>query len=135
MLVDVLRNSLGLTATKKACGRMECGACTVLIDGAPHEACTYIALRAVGHSIVTSEIATNDPVVNSLQQAWVTADGAQCGYCGPGQIMAAAALLKSNPNPTVDEIKAALNGNLCRCGNYPHIILAVQLAATNLGGA
>jgi aerobic-type carbon monoxide dehydrogenase small subunit (CoxS/CutS family) len=135
MLVDVLREDLDLIATKRPCNRMSCGACTVLVDGVPHESCTLMAIRMVGHNIVTSEIAKADPVVNALQQAWVTADGGQCNYCGPGQIMAATALLKSNPNPTVPQIKAALSGNLCRCGNYMHIIAAVQLAATNLGGA
>ena len=135
MLVDVLRNGLGLVATKKPCNRMECGGCTVLIDGVPRESCSVIALRAVGHSIVTSEITTGDPVVNALQQAWLTEDGGQCCYCSPGFIMTATALLKGNPNPTVDQIKAGLSGNLCRCGNYLHIISAVQLAATNLGGA
>jgi aerobic-type carbon monoxide dehydrogenase small subunit (CoxS/CutS family) len=135
MLVDVLREDLDLIATKRPCNRMSCGACTVLVDGVPHESCTLMAIRMVGHNIVTSEIAKADPVVNALQQAWITADGGQCNYCGSGQIMAATALLKSNPNPTVPQIKAALSGNLCRCGNYMHIIAAVQLAATNLGGA
>lgn len=134
MLVDVIRNDLGLIATKKSCNRMQCGICTVLIDGVPRESCQVMALRAVGHKIVTSEIAQGDPVVNALQQAWVTEDGGQCTYCGPGQIMAATALLKSNTNPTIPQIKAALSGNLCRCGNYMHIIAAVQAAAKNLGG-
>ncbi|MGA2200037.1 MAG: (2Fe-2S)-binding protein [Nitrososphaerales archaeon] len=135
MLVDVLREDLGLIATKRACDRMSCGSCTVLIDGVPHESCTYMALRGVGHKIVTSEIATGDPVVNTLQQAWPIADGGQCNYCASGQIMAATYLLKNNPTPSVADIKAALSGNICRCGNYLHIIDAVQLAASNLGGA
>jgi aerobic-type carbon monoxide dehydrogenase small subunit (CoxS/CutS family) len=135
MLVDVLRDTMGLIATKRPCNRMECGACTVLIDGVPHESCGVLAMRAVGHTIMTAEIAAKDPVVNALQQAWVTADGAQCGFCGPGFIMSSTALLKANPNPTVADIKEALSGNLCRCGNYVHIIAAVQLAAKNLGGA
>jgi aerobic-type carbon monoxide dehydrogenase small subunit (CoxS/CutS family) len=135
MLVDVLRDDLSLIATKKACNRASCGVCTVLVDGVPHESCHVMAIRMVGHNIVTSEIAKADPVVNALQQAWVTEDGGQCNYCGPGNIMAATALLKSNPNPTVPQIKAALSGNLCRCGNYVQIIAAVQAAAKNLGGA
>jgi aerobic-type carbon monoxide dehydrogenase small subunit (CoxS/CutS family) len=94
-----------------------------------------MAIRAVGHTIMTAEIATGDPVVNALQQAWVTQDGGQCGFCSPGFIMAAAGLLKSNTNPSVDDIKSALSGNLCRCGNYYQIIAAVQAAATALGGA
>lgn len=141
MLVDVLRDGLDLIATKRPCNRSMCGGCTVLIDGKAYESCTIMALRAVGHKIETGEVgalaATNaaaDPVVNALQQAWVTADGGQCTYCGPGFVMAAAALLKANPSPTLPQIKAALSGNLCRCGNYSHIISAVQLAATNLAG-
>lgn len=135
MLADVLREDLGLIATKKTCNRASCGTCTVLIDGEPHEACTVLTVRMAGHTIVTSEIGKNDPVVNALQQAWVTEDGGQCNYCGPGSIMAAAALLKSNPTPTVQQIKAALSGNLCRCGNYVQIIAAVQAAATNLAAS
>lgn len=134
MLVDVLREDLNLVATKRPCNRSMCGGCTVLIDGKAYESCNVMALRAVGHTITTGEIATGDPVVNALQEAWVTADGAQCGYCGPGMVSAAAALLKVNSNPTVPEIMAALSGNLCRCANYTHIINAVQLAATNLAG-
>jgi len=135
MLVDVLNNSMGLIGAKRACNRMECGACTVLIDGVAYESCNVMAIRAAGHSIMTAEIATGDPVVNALQQAWVTADGAQCGFCGPGFIMTAAELLKQNANPSINDIKETLSGNLCRCGNYTHIINAVQLAAANLGGA
>ena len=135
MLVDVLRDDLSLVATKKTCNRASCGACTVLVDGVPHESCHVMALRMVGHTILTSEMAKGDPVVNALQQAWVTEDGGQCNWCGAGQIMAATALLKSNPSPTVPQIKAALSGNLCRCGNYVQIIAAVQTAAKNLGGA
>ena len=135
MLVDVLREDLGLIATKRPCDRMSCGSCTVLVDGVPHESCTYMALRGVGHKIMTSEIATGDPVVNALQQAWPIADGGQCNYCASGQIMAATYLLKNNPNPSVADIKDGLSGNICRCGNYLHIIDAVQLAAANLGGA
>jgi len=135
MLVDVLREDLGLIATKRPCDRMCCGACTVLIDGLPHESCTIMAVRAAGHTIVTSEITKGDPVVDALQQAWPVADGGQCCYCASGQIMAATYLLKTNPNPSVADIKEALSGNLCRCGNYLHMIDAVQLAASNLGGA
>lgn len=134
MLVDVLRDTLGLTAAKRPCNHNSCGGCTVLIDGKAFESCSYLAIRAVGHSITTAEIADKDPTVNALQQAWVEADGGQCTYCGPGQIMAAAALLNANKNPSVADIKTALSGNLCRCGNYMHIIDAVTLAAKNLRG-
>lgn len=135
MLVDVLRESMNLIATKRPCNRNECGACTVLIDGKAYESCNFMAIRAAGHTILTGEGGASDPVVSALQQAWVTADGGQCTFCGPGMINAAAALLKQNPNPAISDIKAGLSGNLCRCGNYTHIINAVQLAATNLGGA
>ncbi len=134
MLVDVISDTIGLIATKRPCNRMECGACTVLIDGVPHESCGVMAIRAVGHTIWTSEMNAKDPVVNALQQAWVTDFGGQCAYCSPGFIMAATALLKANPNPTVGQIKTATSSNLCRCGNYMHIISAIQLAATNLAG-
>jgi len=134
LLVDVLRDSMGLIATKKACNRMTCGSCTVLIDGQAFEACGYLAVCAAGHQIITPEIATKDPVVNALQQAAPIADMAQCGYCNPGIIMAATPLLKQNTNPSVADIKAALSGNICRCGNYVHIIDTVMLAAKTLRG-
>ena len=134
LLVDVLRDTMGLIATKKACNRMTCGSCTVLIDGQAIEACGYLAVRAAGHQIVTAEIATKDPVVNALQQAAPIADMAQCGYCNPGIIMAATPLLRQNNNPSVADVKAALSGNICRCGNYMHIINTVMLAAQNLRG-
>ena len=144
MLVNVIRDSVGLTGTKRPCNRMECGGCTVLIDGVPYNSCQYIAIRAVGKKILTTEagVASTakgapqpDPVISALQSAFVENDGGQCGYCSPGQIMSAAALLKANPNPSVDDIKAAQAGHLCRCGNYPNIIASIQLAAKNLGGA
>ena len=145
MLANVLRDDLGLVGTKMGCNRMECGACTVLIDGQAHEACQYPAIRAVGHNILTVEAGvpaqaagskvTADAVIVALQNAWVQNDGGQCAFCGPGQIMAAAQLLKTNTNPTVDQIKAGLSGNLCRCGNYLNIIASVQAAAASLGGA
>jgi aerobic-type carbon monoxide dehydrogenase small subunit (CoxS/CutS family) len=145
MLANVLRDDLGLIGTKMGCNRMSCGACTVLIDGLAHEACQFPAYRAVGHAILTveggvpaqaptSKVAA-DPIVVALQNAWVANDGGQCAFCGPGMIMAAAQLLKTNTNPTVDQIKATLSGNLCRCGNYLNIIASVQAAATALGGA
>jgi len=143
-LANVLREELGLIGTKIACSRMHCGACTVLVDGAPHESCQYLALWADGKNVTTIEAGlmaatlkppgTPDRVVAAIQTAWVQQDGGQCGYCSPGQIMTAAALLKQNPNPSVDQIKANNSGNLCRCGNYPNIIASIQLAAKNLGG-
>ncbi len=147
MLATVLREDLGLVGTKMGCNRMACGACTVLIDGEAHEACQYPAIRAGGHTILTTEgglptmsstgtvAVPADPVIAALQAAWVQNDGGQCAFCSPGSIMAAAALLKQNTSPTVAQIQQALSGNLCRCGNYLNIIASVQLAATNLGGA
>lgn len=144
MLVNVIRDDIGLTGTKRPCNRQECGGCTVLIDGVPYNSCNYIALRAQGKKILTTEggVASTtkdapapDPVIAALHSAFVQEDGGQCAYCSPGQIMAATALLKQNTNPTVDEIKAAQSGNLCRCGNYLNIIRSVQAAAQALGGA
>jgi xanthine dehydrogenase YagT iron-sulfur-binding subunit len=134
LLIDVLRDKMGLVAAKKACNRMTCGACTVLIDGQPFEACGYLAVRAVNHAIVTPEIATKDPVVDALQKAAPIGDMAQCGYCCPGIIMAVTPLLRQNTNPSVADVKAALSGNICRCGNYMHIIDTVMLAAKTLRG-
>ncbi len=144
MLVNVIRDNIGLTGTKRPCNRQECGGCTVLIDGTPFNSCNYIALRAQGKSILTTEggVASTakgapppDPVIAALHIGFVQEDGGQCSYCSPGQIMAAASLLKRNTNPTADEIKAAQSGNLCRCGNYLNIIRSVQAAAKSLGGA
>ena len=144
MLVNVIRDTIGLTGTKRPCNRQECGGCTVLIDNVPYNSCNYIALRAQGKKILTTEggVASTakgapapDPVIAALHTAFVEEDGGQCAYCSPGQIMAAAGLLKQNTNPTVDEIKTAQSGNLCRCGNYLNIIRSVQAAAQALGGA
>lgn len=137
MLVNVLRDNLGLIATKRPCNRMECGGCTVLIDDVPHYACSYPALRAGdGKRILTAEAGLGtDPIVAALAEAWVANDAGQCSFCSPGFVMSATALLKSNPSPTTDEIKEALSGNLCRCGAYVEIIEAVQQAAASLKGS
>jgi len=135
MLVNVLRENFNLTGTKRPCNRQECGGCTVMIDGKAFYSCTFLAVRAQGHQITTVEGTSTDKVLAALQTAWVPADASQCGYCQPGRLMAATALLHSNPNPTVDEIKAGLEGVLCRCGTYLNAITAVQNAATALGGA
>ena len=135
MLVNVIREQLGLTGTKRPCNRMECGGCTVLIDGKPYYSCTYLAIRAQGKKILTVEGSNVEPVLKALQNAWHEMDASQCGYCQEGQLMSATAILKSNPHPTVDEIKAGMSGNLCRCGTYMNIIEAIQLASKSLGGA
>jgi xanthine dehydrogenase YagT iron-sulfur-binding subunit len=134
MLVNTLRENLGLIATKRPCNRMECGGCTVLIDNVPVYSCTYLTTRAEGHNILTAEGGKVDSVLNTVQQAWVTADASQCGYCQTGRVMAATALLKNNKTPSVPEIQAGLEGILCRCGTYVNVIQAVQAAAQSLGG-
>ncbi|MGH2638041.1 MAG: (2Fe-2S)-binding protein [Rhabdochlamydiaceae bacterium] len=138
MLVNVLRENLGLTGTKRPCNRMECGGCTVLIDNSPVYSCTTMAVRAQGLQIMTVEannpgqLATPDHVLDTIQKAWVANDASQCGYCQPGRVMATTALLKSNSNPTPQEIQAGLEGILCRCGTYINVIAAVQAAAKSL---
>jgi xanthine dehydrogenase YagT iron-sulfur-binding subunit len=128
-LLFVLRERLGLTGTKVGCERGECGACTVLIDGAPRYACMTLAVEAEGSEIVTLEGLMNGEELGPVQQAFLEHDALQCGYCTPGQIMSAEGLLRRNPTPTVDEIRMGMSGNLCRCGAYTHIFKAVEHAA------
>ena len=128
-LLHVLRERLGLTATKVGCERGECGACTVLIDGQPRYACMTLALEAEGREITTLEGLMRGEELGPVQQAFLEKDAFQCGYCTPGQIMAVEGLLRSQPNPSFEEIRQGLSGNLCRCGAYEHIFKAVQRAA------
>ncbi len=128
-LLFVLREKLGLTGTKVGCERGECGACTVLIDGTPRYACMTLALEAVGHEITTLEGLMHGEELGPVQQAFLAEDGLQCGYCTPGQVMAAEGLLRANPEPTLDEIRLGMSGNLCRCGAYAHIFKAVAKAS------
>jgi len=130
-LLWVLRDELGLTGTKFGFGMALCGACTVLVDGAATRACVTPADSLQGRKITTIEGAT-DRVCSVVKQAWIELGVAQCGYCQPGQVMAAAALLKATPRPSDDDIDRALTGNLCRCGAYPRIRAAVHLAASRL---
>ncbi|MGB2895594.1 MAG: molybdopterin cofactor-binding domain-containing protein [Anaerolineales bacterium] len=132
MLSDLLRTRLGMTGTKIGCGEAECGACTVLIDDAPILSCVYPAARAEGRKILTIEGLALDGNLHPLQEAFVQYGALQCGFCMPGQIMTAAALLKKNPNPGEKEIRAALKDTLCRCAGYPTIIQAVQAAARTM---
>ena len=129
LLLDYLRETLGLTGTKRGCDGGECGACTVLIDGEPALACLTLAARYEGRKVETVESAASGGRLSRLQQAFHEKLGTQCGYCTPGMIMSAEALLRRNPDPDEAEIREALGGNLCRCTGYVKIIEAVQAAA------
>jgi aerobic-type carbon monoxide dehydrogenase small subunit (CoxS/CutS family) len=123
-LVDVLRNELGLLGTKFACGEGACGACGVMLDGKPVASCLLLAAAAEGHSIQTIEGLTDDGAA-AVVAAFVAEDAVQCGFCTPAQVVSATALLAVTPNPTPEEIRRAMAGNLCRCGTYPKIERAI----------
>lgn len=129
-LLDVLREELQLTGTKYGCGEGACGACTVILDGQAVRSCITTLEAAAGDAeIETIESLADGRQLHPVQQAFIDGGGMQCGYCVPGQIMTAAALLRENPNPSRDEIVAAMTGNLCRCCNYVNILAAVQQVA------
>ena len=128
-LLEVLRDELYLTGTKEGCGTGNCGACTVILDGHPVLACLTLALEAEGSEVLTIEGLGANGELHPLQQAFIEHGAVQCGFCTPGFILAAKALLERNPNPTTDEIRQALSGNLCRCTGYVRIIEAVAAAA------
>jgi len=128
-LLFVLREKLGLTGTKVGCERGECGACTVLINGQTHYACMTLAVQAEGKEITTIEGLMKGEDLGPVQQAFLERDAFQCGYCTPGQIVAVEGLLRSHPNPSPEEIRRGVSGNLCRCGTYTHIFEAVRRAA------
>lgn len=128
-LLDVLRDTLGLTGTKEGCGVGECGACTVIVDGDAVDSCLYPALRANGKSVTTIEGLSKDGRLDRLQQAVLDHHALQCGFCTPGFIMSAKALLDKNPHPTREEVKVAIAGNLCRCTGYEQLIEAILDAA------
>jgi len=128
-LLELLRDDLGLTGTKHGCELGECGACTVLIDGLPVLSCLTLAAQARGSEVTTVEGLADGAVPHPLQQAFAELGAAQCGYCTPGMLVTAAALLERNPRPDSDEIRQALAGNLCRCTGYIKILEAVSLAA------
>jgi xanthine dehydrogenase YagT iron-sulfur-binding subunit len=136
-LAYVLRERLGLTGTKVGCDRGECGACTVLIDGIARYSCMTLAVEAQAHEITTVEGLMRGEELGDVQQAFAQEDALQCGYCTPGQIMAAEGLLRTTPNPSAHEIRAGMSGNLCRCGTYVHIFRAVKRVAVHRakGGA
>ncbi len=128
-LLFVLREKLGLTGTKVGCERGECGACTVLIDDLPRYACLTLAVEAEGHRITTLEGLMDGEDLGPVQEAFLETDAYQCGYCTPGQIMAAEGLLRRRPSPSPEEIRRGVSGNLCRCGAYTNIFAAVGKAA------
>jgi len=132
-LLHVLRDKLGLTGTKNSCEAGECGACTVLVDGAPVNSCLVLAVELDGCEVTTVEGLTKDGKLAPLQESFAALNAVQCGYCTPGILMAATALLQRNPDPTPQDIQEALVGNLCRCTGYQRIIDAV-LAASRQGG-
>lgn len=129
LLVDYLRETVGLTGTKQGCDGGECGACTVLVDGSPRLSCITLAASCEGRRVETVEGLVVDGRMSRLQQTFHEKLGTQCGFCTPGMIMAAEALLRRNPHPTESEIREALSGNLCRCTGYVKIVESVQAAA------
>jgi carbon-monoxide dehydrogenase small subunit len=132
LLLDVLRNQLGLLGAKEGCSTGECGACTVLMDGRPVNACLILAVRAQGVEITTIEGLGTPDNLHPLQEAFVDHAALQCGFCGPGVLLSAKALLDRNPTPTEQEIKEAIAGNVCRCTGYTKMIEAIQRAAEAL---
>jgi len=133
LLSDFLRHDLGLTGTHVGCEHGVCGACTILFDGESARSCLMFAVQADGHQITTVEgLASDMEKLHPIQQAFWEAHGLQCGYCTPGILMTLVPFLKQNPDPTEDEIRHALSGNLCRCTGYQHIVDAVKLAAEKM---
>jgi carbon-monoxide dehydrogenase small subunit len=128
-LLKVLREELGLTGTKRGCDQGECGACTVLMDGLPVPSCLMLAVQAQGREITTIEGLAQERELHPLQQAFIEHFGFQCGFCTPGMILTAKALLDRNPHPTKGEIKEAIAGVICRCTGYVQVIEAIQAAA------
>lgn len=135
LLVYFLREHLGLTGTHVGCDTSSCGACTVLLDGKAVKSCTVLAVQAEGAHITTVEGLAKDGELHPVQQAFWDEHGLQCGFCTPGMMLAAVDLLQRNPNPTDEEIRHALEGNLCRCTGYQHIVNAVKAAARLMGAA
>lgn len=132
LLVDVLRDRLFLTGTKKGCGTGECGACTVLIDGVPVNSCLYLAVKAHQKNVLTIEGLAQPDRLHPIQQAFIENAAVQCGFCAPGMQLSAKALLDENPDPGEDEIRKGIAGNLCRCTGYVKIIRAIRDAAARL---
>ena len=133
-LLELLRDRIGLTGTKEGCSNGNCGTCTVLVDGAPVCACLMLALEAPGRDIVTIEGIANGGGLHPIQQALVDLNGTQCGFCTPGIVLSAKALLDANPAPTEPDIRHAIAGNLCRCTGYGKIVEAIAAAAASMRG-
>lgn len=130
-LLDVLRDKIGLTGTKKGCDTGQCGACTILLDGKPVPSCLILVVDVKNKEIITIEGLAENGSLHPLQEAFVNEGAVQCGYCTPGMILSAKALLDQNPHPSEQEIKEAISGNLCRCTGYVKIIQAISAAAEN----
>lgn len=132
LLLDLLREDLGLTGTKKGCAEGECGACTVIMNGKAVLSCLLPAFKADGAEILTVEGMAHQGQLHPLQQAFLEEGAVQCGYCSPGMLLSAKALLDEDPQPSVEDIKEAISGNLCRCTGYARIIRAIQVAAEKM---
>ena len=135
LLVYLLRETIGLTGTNIGCDTSSCGSCTVLLDGESVKSCTMLALQAEGREVTTIEGLATDGQMHPLQDAFHRNHGLQCGYCTPGMLMAAASYLKENPTPTEQEVREALEGNLCRCTGYQNIVKSILDAAGEMSGA
>lgn len=134
LLADLLRDELGLTGTKRGCETGVCGACSVLLDGKVVKSCLSLAVQAQGKSITTIEGLARGATLHPLQESFMQCGGLQCGYCTPGMVMSACAMLKDNPRPTADEVRHGLNGNLCRCTGYTQIVESILNAAEKMRG-
>ena len=135
LLVYFLRESLGLTGTNVGCDTSSCGSCTVLLDGESVKSCTLLAVQAEGREVTTIEGIADDGQMHPIQDAFHRNHGLQCGYCTPGMIMAAASFLQENPNPTDEQVRESLEGNLCRCTGYQNIVKSILDAAGQMSGA
>ena len=134
LLLDVIRDRLGLTGAKRSCDVQVCGACTLLIDGRPVSACTTLAFEVRGRSVLTIEGLADNGTLHPLQQAFIEHGGFQCGFCTPGMLLASKALLDENPNPSEEQLKHFMHGNLCRCTGYKKIIESIMAAAKTMRG-
>jgi carbon-monoxide dehydrogenase small subunit len=135
LLVDFVRTKVGLTGTHIGCDTSSCGVCTILVDGTPMKSCTLFAVQADGRSLTTVEGLKQDGQLDRMQEAFKEMHGLQCGFCTPAMMLVGKSLLERNPDPSEDEIRWALSGNLCRCTGYMNIVKAIQYAATQPEGA